>query len=90
MHFESPTPNPMGFALLAFAPALALVRAGGSRETVRICWFFVAGYLIYWGTILGMVRFAIAPLLLLCLFIGTRLEAVLHRPRCPLRPSGRY
>jgi len=75
-HFESPTENPMGVSLLLFAPLLLLVRSRAGRAPLLNCWFFIAVYLTYWGAVLGMMRYAIAPLLLLFLLVGERLEAV--------------
>jgi hypothetical protein len=85
LHFESPTENPMGLALIAFAPALILARPAGNPYAARVCWIFILCYLAYWSTILGMVRYAIAPLLLLFLKIGARLDAMVRLPHLPIR-----
>ncbi|MBK5294165.1 MAG: hypothetical protein JJE04_21115 [Acidobacteriia bacterium] len=72
--FESPTDNPMGVAVLVFAPLLVLLRLPGGAAT-RTAWFFIGIYLLYWGVVIGMIRYAIAPLLLLFVFIAGRIEA---------------
>lgn len=62
--FESPLENPMGIALVLFAPIWALAwRKLNPAE--RACLFFCALYLPYWAVVQGQPRFAIAPILIL-------------------------
>ncbi len=68
--FESPLPNPMGFALLVFLPLAVLV--GGTRtRATRACLLFCGIYLAYWLATIGIVRYAILPIsLLVVLLVG--------------------
>jgi len=83
--FESPTENPAGFSLLALAPLLLLVRFRGNPAARRMVWVFAGVYLLYWNHVIGMIRFAIVPLLVLCLFLADSLLAVAFGPSRVLR-----
>lgn len=69
--FESPTPNPVGLALLLFLP-LSLVSPplGPSRARRRV-WVYVAVYFVLWCTMLSTLRYALLPIgLLVAIVIG--------------------
>ncbi len=83
--FESPTENPMGFSLIALLPLFLLVRFRGDRRARRMAWVFAGVYLIYWNYVIGMIRFAIVPFLMLCLLLADHLEAVALCPARALR-----
>jgi hypothetical protein len=81
-HFESDSPSPLG-ALLVFSLLVWLaVRHDRSQkeERFRAATFrerlFVALYLLYWSFELGILRFAIAPIVLLLLFLADRAARV--------------
>jgi len=76
-HFESPSPQPAGIVLLLGAP-LWLLRAPSVRQrrAEAILWIFILLYYLYWGSILSVLRYAIAPILLLTLLAAARLSAV--------------
>ncbi|MBI3665131.1 MAG: glycosyltransferase family 39 protein [Acidobacteria bacterium] len=72
--FESPSPNPLGFALLAFWPLFWW--PGGIRSrTARLALWFALGYLLYWAAVLVKVRYAIAAFGVLFACLGDRLSA---------------
>ncbi len=79
MSFESPSSNPCGIFLIVFCPLWFLVRGRSRQWQERACLLFVAVYLLYWGYIWGVVRFAIVPFLLLCLFTTARLMGFYDR-----------
>ena len=84
-NFESPTDNPLGFALVFLSPLLLLLRSRGDRPLVSALWFFVAVYLFFWSSFIWAVRYAIAAFLVLGLLLGDRLEAVSQAPSRALR-----
>ena len=71
-YFESPLDHPMGIALALFAPLWVLARKRMNRAEC-VCLFFCGLYLVYWGTVHGMPRFAIAPILILNVLTAARL-----------------
>jgi hypothetical protein len=70
-YFESPLDHPMGIVLALFAPLWVLARKRMNRAE-GVCLFFCALYLVYWGTVQGMPRFAIAPILILNVLTAAR------------------
>ena len=70
--FESPLRNPAGILLFAFFPlAIILARARGITTTVIACVIFVVIYLVYWATVLSVIRYAILPIALLIMLIAS-------------------
>jgi hypothetical protein len=71
--FESPLPNPAGIALFALAPlALLGIRTRPKLRAGIACAIFTAVYVLYWGAILQMVRYAILPFALIAIFLAAR------------------
>jgi len=67
--FESPLRSPLGLALITFAPMTLLApwRRSANR---RACIFYVAVYLLYWGAVAGILRYALAPIALLMVLVA--------------------
>jgi len=53
-------------------PAWLLSRRRNSSRTKKACLLFVGLYLLYWSWVGGTLRFAIAPIVLLLLFLADR------------------
>jgi len=73
---ESPTANPLGFYFVVFASCWALTRRA---KLSRIDWsilVFLGLYYLYWVYIWGVLRYAIAPILILAILTGERVAAV--------------
>ena len=75
-------PNPLGFYLVLFLPALLLAPPGGNRpngrnRAERPALFFAVSYVIAWtaltGTLLISLRYAVAPILILAAIWSDRL-----------------
>lgn len=65
-HFESPSDNSLGVTLLL---AAALLLGRHPRRWPAAMWatgFFVLASLVYWASVLSVLRYALLPLLLLC------------------------
>jgi 4-amino-4-deoxy-L-arabinose transferase-like glycosyltransferase len=60
-HFESVSDYPMGIVLVVFAPVWLLARERLASEA-KVCLFFCAMYLSYWGYTVPMIRYAAAPI----------------------------
>lgn len=72
--YESPSPNPCGFVLVAFLPLL--FRRGGARSpAARLVLAFCVAYFLYWAAILIKVRYAIAAFGVLFAYAGDRISA---------------
>jgi hypothetical protein len=71
--FESPSENPIGFALVAFFPLLWW-RGGPQNRGARAALFFAVAYFLYWAAILIKVRYAIAAFGVLFVWLGDRLD----------------
>jgi 4-amino-4-deoxy-L-arabinose transferase-like glycosyltransferase len=69
--FESPLDHPMGIVLVLFTPLWALAGKRVNR-TEAICLFFCGLYLAYWAIVQGVPRFAIAPIVILCVLTSAR------------------
>lgn len=74
-YFESGSPNPAGIVILILAP-LWLMRAPlpRNRRTEAVVWFFLLLYYLYWGGTWIVLRYAIAPFLLLAALGAARLD----------------
>jgi hypothetical protein len=72
--FESPSPNPAGFFLVAFFPLLWL-RGGLKTRMARLALFFCVAYFLYWAAILIKVRYAIAAFGVLFAYVADRMCA---------------
>ncbi len=70
--FESKSPSPLGALLVFSIPAWLLSRRRNSSRTKKACLLFVGLYLLYWSWVGGTLRFAIAPIVLLLLFLADR------------------
>lgn len=73
---ESPTQNPLGFYFVFFAAAWLLARRRRSSAAERACWVFLAVYYVYWVYVWGVLRYGLAPILVLALLAGGRIDAV--------------
>ena len=80
--FQSVLPNPLGFYLVLFLPALLLAPQGGNlpngrNRAERPALFFAVSYVIAWtaltGTLLISLRYAVAPILILAAIWSDRL-----------------
>jgi Dolichyl-phosphate-mannose-protein mannosyltransferase len=79
-HFESPTQNPIGIVLLLMAPLCLIPLAGKApRWTERTLWLFVILFYPLWVYYAAILRYAIAPVLLLAV-LGTARMALFPRP----------
>jgi hypothetical protein len=77
-HFESDSPSPLGALLVFSLPMWLMARRDRSltvaaQKEERL---FVGLYLLYWSFQLGILRFAIAPVVLLLLFLARRATQV--------------
>ena len=71
--FESKSPSPLGAVFVFLIPVWLWPRRESSGPAERLCWFFAALYLLYWSFEWGLLRFAIAPILLLTVLLSDRL-----------------
>ena len=69
---ESPTANPLGFFFVFFASAWALMRRSKPSREERACLFFIAIYYLYWAYIWGVLRYALAPMILMAFLTAGR------------------
>jgi hypothetical protein len=73
-HFESPTQNPMGIVILLLAPLWLIPRPRGTpRQTQAVLWLFVILYCFFWALEAAMLRYAVAPMMLLAVLGAARL-----------------
>ena len=70
-YFESPLDQPLGIVLVLFTPLWALAKKRVNRMEA-VCLFFCGVYLVYWGVVHGMPRFAIAPIMILTVLTAAR------------------
>jgi hypothetical protein len=76
-NFESGSKQPLGIILLMVAPLWLLrARQERNRRGEAILWFFVLVYCAYWGAVINVLRYAIAPVLLLAALGAARLETM--------------
>jgi hypothetical protein len=73
---ESPTANPLGFFFVFFAPAWLLARRREPARAERACLFFLALYYLYWAYIWGVLRYALAPAMVLAMLTAGRASSV--------------
>ena len=69
--FESPLRSPMGILLLTCAP-LALLIARKQNQSRAACWFYIAVYLLLWGSRMTTLRYALAPIALLIVLVAAK------------------
>ncbi len=75
-HFESKSPSPLGALLVFSLPVWLIARR---RKNIRVQYMvrlFVGFYLLYWSLEWAVLRFAIAPIILLLLFLADRAAQV--------------
>jgi hypothetical protein len=73
-HFQSPTQNPIGIVLLLLAPLWLIPRPIGTpRRTEALLWLFVILYYLSWVFEASILRYAVAPALLLAVLGAARL-----------------
>jgi len=71
-HFESKSPSPLGALLIFSLPVWSIARR---RKNIRAQYrvpLFVGLYLLYWSFEWALLRFAIAPIIVLLLFLADR------------------
>ncbi len=79
-NFQSPTQNPLGIVLLLLAPLCLIPRPNGSpRRAEAVLFLFVILYYPLWAIEAAVLRYAIAPVLLLAVLGAARL-ALFPRP----------
>jgi hypothetical protein len=79
---ESPTANPLGFFFVFFVCNWVLTRRRRRSEAELALLFFLVIYYLYWAYIWGVLRYALAPLLVLALLTAGR-AAVVERQAGP-------
>lgn len=85
--FNSPSPNPMGVALVLFLPLWILLR--GSRSGARrACWVFLGVFVLYWIQLWPILRYAMAPVALLLGLLGERVTQMILDSRRTIRAGG--
>jgi hypothetical protein len=82
-HFESPSPTPLGLALVVFWPVWLV--SGRIARAERICLFVVVVSFFWWGWLSPMVRYIAAPLAVLAGLAGTRAASLFDRWPGPVR-----
>lgn len=76
-NFQSPTQNPLGIVLLLLGPLWLISRAGNSTwRTEGVLWLFVILYYLPWAFEAAVLRYAIAPAMLLAMLGTARLALV--------------
>jgi hypothetical protein len=80
---ESPSANPLGFYFAFFAPVWLLARRRERSIAERSFLFFLLVYYLYWGYIGGVLRYALAPILVLAVLTGERLVVVARQGSRP-------
>jgi hypothetical protein len=71
--FESPLRSPMGIMLLTCAP-LALLAPRRRNHNRMAGWFYIAVYLLLWGSRLSVLRYALPAIALLTLFVAAKVK----------------
>ncbi|HTW65424.1 MAG TPA: glycosyltransferase family 39 protein [Bryobacteraceae bacterium] len=73
-NFQSPTQTPLGIVLLLLAPLWLIPRARGTRwRSEAVLWLFVILYYPPWVLEASVLRYAVAPALLLAILGAARL-----------------
>ena len=83
--FTSTSPNPLGAALIVFAPMLLLVRPAGGRWWAVL--FFILVYYASWASVLSVVRYILLPLCTAAALLGGQAAALWDRSRTMMRAS---
>lgn len=86
--FDSPSPNPAGFFLVAFLPLL--FRRGPLTRGAKLVLFFAVFYLLYWAAILIYLRFAIAAFGILFVYLAGRLTDFAAKRRASVLAVAAY
>lgn len=91
-HFESHSPNSLGVALLVLAPMLLFTRRARVNTAARLAAIFIIASVLFWATMLSVLRYIIPVATLLIAFGAARMEALLrHRTsRIPALASFAY
>ncbi len=76
--FESPSDNPMGVFLVLFAPLWIVLRRKPLQDSERAGLIFSGLYFLYWGMVWPIVRYAIAPIMIIFLLTTARVWALLR------------
>jgi hypothetical protein len=74
--FESQSPSPLGVVFVFLLPVWLATRSTASRRLENLCLFFAALYLFYWSFQWGILRFAIAPIVIIILLMSGRLVRI--------------
>jgi hypothetical protein len=72
-NFQSPTRTPLGIVLLLLAPLWLIGLRGSFRKAEGLLWLYVILYYPSWAFEQGVLRYAIAPVLLLAILGVVRL-----------------
>ena len=73
---ESPTPNPLGFYFVFLCACWVLTRRKAYSKEELAIFVFLGLYYLYWVYIWGVLRYAIAPILLLSMLAADRVATV--------------
>ena len=82
-YFESPLNQPLGIMLALFAPFWFIIRRITAAEAA--CLLFCGLYLAYWFFAIEMVRYAIAPILILSVLTAGRLIGFWRQASKPIQ-----
>jgi len=85
--FASATDNPSGMFLVLCGSVWLLVRRGRWTAAEIVCWLFCALYLLYWGHVWGILRYAILPFMLLFALTAIRSFSFLRQSGPAIRLS---
>jgi Dolichyl-phosphate-mannose-protein mannosyltransferase len=69
---DTKSPSPLGALFVFSVPVWLLTRRRRTTSVERVCLLFTGLYLLYWSLEYGVLRFAIAPIMLLVLFLANR------------------
>jgi hypothetical protein len=75
-HFESDSPSPLGALLVFSLPVWLVGRKKPDNRAEQVCLLFAGLYLLYWSFEWAILRFAIAPIVVLLLFLADRATQV--------------
>jgi hypothetical protein len=78
-YFESPSPTPIGIALVVFWPVWLV--SGRPNRAERVCLFFGVLAFFWWGCLSPMVRYVEAPLAVLAALTGARAATLFEERR---------
>ncbi|MEP7367855.1 MAG: hypothetical protein ABI972_31725, partial [Acidobacteriota bacterium] len=83
--FTSTSKNPMGAALIVFAPLLLFVRPSSRRWWVVL--LFIVVYYATWASVLSVVRYITLPICAALALLGSQFGRLWERSRLPMRAS---